>query len=262
MWAEEGASAPISLGYIDSGNASSAVPLLLLHGFTGRAVTHMRPLINWLAPAHRVIAPDLRGYGASQPPARDFPINFYTRDADDAAALLDTLDDGGSLPPVVVLGFSDGAESALLLAARHPDLVRGVVAWGVSGVISRAMVDAVEEWLPVEAWSDARADWREEIIREHGAHQFPSMVEGWVAGARAIHAAGGNICLREAADVQCPVLLINGTGEIGNTPEDVHRLIDRLPNGRLELVADSGHAVHEEQPERFRKLVEAFLDAL
>jgi pimeloyl-ACP methyl ester carboxylesterase len=50
--------------------------------------------------------------------------------------------------------------------------------------------------------------------------------------------------------IQCPTLLINGDGEVGNTPRDVARLAARIPNGRLEIVAESGHTVHEEQPEK------------
>ena len=34
---------------------------------------------------------DPRGYGNSRPPARDFPPDFYQRDADDGAALMDAL---------------------------------------------------------------------------------------------------------------------------------------------------------------------------
>ena len=40
----------------------------------------------------RVIAPDRRGYGATRPPARDFPDNFYEREARDMACLLYTSD--------------------------------------------------------------------------------------------------------------------------------------------------------------------------
>ena len=240
-------------------------PLLPLHGFTGTAQTHMALLLEAFA-ARPLVAPDLRGYGASQPPARDFPPDFYTRDADDVATLLDHLHARGELAKnqrVVVLGFSDGAESALLLAARRPDLVRGVVAWGVCGVISQAMVESVQGWLPADParayWRTQQAAWREEIVTQHGAEQFTSMIEGWVRAAESIHAAGGNICLAEAASIECPVLLFNGAGEVGNPAADVQALAARIPHGRLEFVAQSGHAVHENQPEEFLRLVQEFL---
>ena len=135
----------VDLAYLDEGKGQ---PLLLIHGFTGTAKSHFRTVIPHLYGRYRLIAPDLRGYGASQPPLRDFPPDFYQRDATDLAALLDELNCG----PVIVFGFSDGAECAILLAAQRPDLVRAVVGWGVSGVISPEMLAAVERWLPVEAW--------------------------------------------------------------------------------------------------------------
>ncbi len=239
-------------------------PLLLLHGFTGTARSHMAPLLEAFG-AHPLLAPDLRGYGASQPPARDFPIDFYARDASDAAALLDHLRQQGDLPDdqrVAVLGFSDGAESALLLAAQRPELVCGVVAWGVCGVISQPMVESVQVWLPADPARDywrQRAEWREEIITQHGAQQFAPMIEGWVHAAEAIYKAGGNICLDEAARIECPVLLINGAGEVGNSPADVQALDARIRQSRLEFVPNSGHAIHEDQPDAFLSLARAFL---
>nr|WP_298819599.1 alpha/beta fold hydrolase [uncultured Chloroflexus sp.] len=117
-----------TLAYLDTGNG---LPVLLIHGFTDTARSYMELLIDELRHDHRVIAPDLCG-GVSRPPNRAFPLDFYRRDAADMAKLLATIQPG----PVVAIGFSDGAESALVLAARYPNLLRGVVAWGVSGVIS------------------------------------------------------------------------------------------------------------------------------
>ncbi len=241
------------IAYHDVG---SGLPLLLMHGFTGTARSHLGLLIDELSPDYRIIAPDLRGYGASRPPNRNFPPDFYQRDADDMAELLDML----RPEPVVVMGFSDGAESALLLAARRPDLVRGVVAWGVSGVISQAMVDAVQDWLPVSAWGERRAAWRDEIIALHGREQLEPMIEGWVRAAEAILSAGGDICLSAAPHIRCPVLLINGDGEKNNLPEDVQRLAAAIPNCQLVFVANSGHTIQEDQPAELMRLIRAFLE--
>ena len=41
-----------------------------------------------------MVAFDPRGYGKSIPPRRDFPADFFVRDANDAAALMKTLGKG------------------------------------------------------------------------------------------------------------------------------------------------------------------------
>lgn len=240
------------IAYHDEG---AGPPLLLMHGFTGTARSHLAGLIDALKVDHRVIAPDLRGYGDSRPPARDFPADFYQRDAADMAALLDQISPG----PVVVMGFSDGSESAVLLAASRPDLVRGVVSWGIAGVISAQMATAAQGWLPASSWGESRGAWRAEIVATQGEDQFAPQIEGWAAAAQAIYAAGGNICYEQADSVRCPVLLLNGDGEVNNLEADFFRLAERLPDARAEIVAASGHSIQDDQPELLLARIREFL---
>jgi valacyclovir hydrolase len=245
-----------TLAYHDEG---AGPPLLLMHGFTGTAHSHLGHLMAELSRDHRVIAPDLRGYGASRPPTRDFPPDFYQRDAADMAALLEHLRPG----PVVAMGFSDGSESALLLAAAHPDLVRGVVSWGVAGVISAEMAAAAQSWVPFsEEWGLRRPEWRDEIVATQGEDQLAPQIEGWAAAAQAIYDAGGNICYDQAAAIACPVLLVNGDGEVNNLRSDFDRLAGRIPDCRPVIVSASGHSVQDDQPEALLGLVRAFLAEL
>lgn len=230
------------MSYLDEGQGET---LLFIHGFTGTALSHLSGLITQFRENYRVIAPDLRGYGASRPPNRDYPPDFYERDAADLAVLLTKL----KCEPVIVLGFSDGAETALLLAATHPELVRGVVAWGVSGVISPEELEKVEGWLPVSAWGPENQAWKEDIIQRQGAEQLEPMITGWVSAARAIAAKGGNISFQQAANITCPVLLLNGDGEVGNTLRDVQALAARIPDCQLEIIPGSGHGIQWDQPE-------------
>lgn len=243
----------IHLSYVDEGVGR---PLLLVHGFTGTATEDLGGLMDEFKPTNRIIGPDLRGYGASRPPFRDFPPDFYRRDARDLASLLDRLD----CEPVVVLGFSDGAETALLLAATRPDRVRGVVAWGVCGVISAEELASVESWLPVSAWGPSRQGWKRHIIEHHGEEQLEPMIAGWVNAARAIHARGGNISYESANRIECPVLLLNGDREVGNTPSDVQRLAARIANCRLEFIPDCGHSIQKDQPVILINRIRRFLN--
>lgn len=103
-------------------------PVLLLHGFTGNAE------INWFGPGiaqkiatagYTVIAPDLRGHGASpaSPNAADWPRDAIARDQ---IALMKHL----GQKPYAVVGYSMGALSALryhLLARDSGRLILGGV---------------------------------------------------------------------------------------------------------------------------------------
>jgi pimeloyl-ACP methyl ester carboxylesterase len=103
----------------DSGGRGT--PLLLLHGWAVASDLNWAPVYGSLAHAgFRVLATDHRGHGRGLRP--DAP--FRLRDcADDAAALLRTLDTG----PAIVVGYSMGGPIAQLMARDHPDVVRALV---------------------------------------------------------------------------------------------------------------------------------------
>ncbi|WP_430382189.1 alpha/beta fold hydrolase [Streptomyces sp. P10-4] len=99
--------------------AGQGPAVLLLHGFphTWRLWSEV---IGPLARRHRVIAPDLRGFGASDRPADGYDAGTL---ATDAEALLDALDAG----PAAVVGIDLGTPPAFLLAMRRPGRVRRLV---------------------------------------------------------------------------------------------------------------------------------------
>lgn len=125
-----------------------------------------------LAASHRVIAPDLRGFGESPIPGGDYA------DATDVLHLLDTL----GIERAVILGASFGGRVALEFAAQYPERVtslallcpayRGlevtdpaVIEFGgqedellEAGDIDAAVALNVDVWLGPEASDAVRAD--------------------------------------------------------------------------------------------------------
>ncbi len=103
--------------------AGRGAPLLLLHGSPNSAAT-LAPLIEHLATAFLVVAPDTPGNGASNAlPTQEAGADAY---ADALAALLDVL----RLPRVGVYGHHTGAVFAAELARRHPQRVEALVCDG------------------------------------------------------------------------------------------------------------------------------------
>jgi pimeloyl-ACP methyl ester carboxylesterase len=90
----------------------------LVHGSMDRSAGLLR-LSRRLDHAHRVLRYDRRGYGRSFP--HDGPFRM-----DEQVGDLERLLDGR---PAVVVGHSYGGNVALSLAARRPDLVRGVAVY-------------------------------------------------------------------------------------------------------------------------------------
>lgn len=103
----------------------SGSPILLLHGGGGSIKSSWTRQILDFSPTHEVVAPEQVGNGHT--PDVQGPATYGAM-AEDTAALLDQI----HLKHVDVVGWSDGGIIALMLAIRHPELVRRVVATGAN----------------------------------------------------------------------------------------------------------------------------------
>jgi haloacetate dehalogenase len=101
----------IKLHYVEQGEG---LPVILLHGFpeSWYAWRHQIPA---LAQHFRVIAPDLRGYGASQKPANGYDKKNMARDIRDLMVHL-------GIEKAAIIGHDRGARVGLRFAKDFPDM--------------------------------------------------------------------------------------------------------------------------------------------
>jgi pimeloyl-ACP methyl ester carboxylesterase len=95
-------------------------PLLLIHGGGSTIETNYGKLLPLLARHRRVIAVELQAHGRTAD--RDKPLSFE-QDADDVAALLAHL----QITKADILGFSNGGQTAIELALRHPEQINKLI---------------------------------------------------------------------------------------------------------------------------------------
>jgi len=101
----------LDLFYLD---AAGDTPLVLLHGLSANASSFSALIHAGLAPAFRVIAPDLRGRGRSDKPAVGYTMLDHARDV---VALMDH----AGIDRAVLTGHSFGGYLGIYLAATFPD---------------------------------------------------------------------------------------------------------------------------------------------
>lgn len=94
--------------------------IVLLHGLAGYG-GEWAACARLLEERHRVIVMDLRAHGASTSHPEDLSREAF---ADDVVAVLDA---EGAEEPVIMVGQSMGAHTALVVAERHPDRVARLV---------------------------------------------------------------------------------------------------------------------------------------
>lgn len=105
--------------HLNVATAGTGPAIVLLHGFP-HTWQLWSEIIGPLSTHYRVIAPDLRGFGASTRASAGYDAGTL---ADDITALLDALAE----PTAAVVAIDAGTPVAVLLALRHPDRVRRLV---------------------------------------------------------------------------------------------------------------------------------------
>lgn len=95
-------------------------PLVLIHGGGSTIGTTFGRILPTLAKTHKVIAVEMQAHGHTKD--IDRPLSFE-HDADDVAELLRQL----HIDKADIFGFSNGANTTLQIAVRHPQIVRKIV---------------------------------------------------------------------------------------------------------------------------------------
>jgi pimeloyl-ACP methyl ester carboxylesterase len=209
-------------------------PVLFLHGgmmFFDSGFARQR---DYFAARHTVIGIDQRGHGHSP----DGPWELsYAGMAQDTAAIIEQLRVG----PVDVVGHSDGADIALILARDHPQLVRRVV---VSGANLRSDMQPSEE--KFQALAARLPPW----FRSDYARVSPDGADHFMAMLAKCYRMWAQPLVIEPADLKkiaAPVLVIAGDHDFASI-EDTTEIFRGLPHGRLLILPDTGHGTFKERP--------------
>jgi pimeloyl-ACP methyl ester carboxylesterase len=126
---KEVAAGPLNVGYVEAGPASGPV-VILLHGWPYDIYSFVDVMPLLASAGYRVIAPYLRGYGATRFRSADtFRNGQPSALAVDVVELMDAL----KIEKAILAGFDWGARTADIVAALWPERVSGLVS--VSGYL-------------------------------------------------------------------------------------------------------------------------------
>jgi pimeloyl-ACP methyl ester carboxylesterase len=222
-------------------------PVVLLHGaFAGAS--------SWAAQApalaragYRVHVPERRGHAHT--PDVEGPLSYGVM-ADDTAAYLDHLVGG----PAHLVGWSDGAVVALLVAQRRPDLVDRLVLIGQyynsSGKVAGGLTDQLGAGGD-QVMGFLRAEYDQ--ISPDGPEHFPVVFEKTLR----MLATEPELDLASLAMVAAPTLVLQGDRD-EVTLEHGAAVATALPHGRLAVLPGT-HALPGENPGVVNALLTWFL---
>jgi non-heme chloroperoxidase len=236
-------------------------PVVLLHGWALGHELWDRQVHEIAAAGMRVVAPDLRGHGASSKPLDGYGVETL---ADDIVALIEAL----GLERVVLVGWSIGGLTAFRIASVRPDLIdrlilvssNGVAASNVPGLPFGAAAADVEG-LVIGAELEDRVASREQQIRRNVLPGISETTIQWLialtlrvpvwAAVGALKTVLHTDQVDAAATLDVPLIQIIGDRDPTLSRRAASWLIDNVPDGRQTVVADSGHFPMLENPSSF-----------
>jgi pimeloyl-ACP methyl ester carboxylesterase len=229
--------------------------VLLLHGW-GDSLHGLHALQSALAKHYQVLAVDLPGFGSTEAPKTVWNLDDY---AGFIAALLKKLE----LPqPYGVIGHSNGGAVAIRAISLHLLDPKRLVLLAASGIREKQHArrlalkviaktgNAATLWMP----DRYRQALRKSLYGAAGSDLLvmPQLQETFKKTVRQDVQA-------DAKNIAAPTLLIYAADDEAVPLSSGHRYQQLIANSKLEVMHESGHFVHLDQPEKVLHLIEEFL---
>ena len=251
----------------------SGPPLLLIHGLSGSWQNWLEQIPHF-ARTHRVLVPDLPGFGSSPMPPWEISISNYGR-------LLDGLSRELGISHATLVGNSMGGFIAAEASIAQPDWVDRVMLVSAAGITHARMRKEPAEMAARMAAATAPLAFRfqdsslrrprlryaafsgvfhaphrmrPELLWEqyHGALGAPGMVD-------AVRGLVGYDFTDRLEKVEDPTLVVWGRNDRIVPPKDAEAYGRHLSDSRVAIFDRTGHCPQLERPVRFNRLLEQFI---
>lgn len=243
--------------------------VLFVHGFPFHGAMWDEQL-DRLPDRWRWVAPDLRGFGRSEPGDVAGPLTME-RHADDLAELLDHLE----VERATLCGLSMGGYVAFAFWRRHPERIHSLVLCDTRSaaddeVARRGRVQAAirvrregtgavaEEMIPRLISETTRRE-RPEVEARLRAIIESNPPESVARAQEGMAERPDSTALLPTITV--PTLLVVGTEDPISPPDEMREMAGRIPDARLRVIDGAAHLPCIERPEAFNRELVHFLEA-
>ncbi|MDH0301679.1 MULTISPECIES: alpha/beta fold hydrolase [unclassified Pseudomonas] len=255
----------LQLHYHDIG---SGEPVVFIHGSGPGASGHSNFKRNYpafVSAGHRVIVPDLPGYGASDKPDSAYTLDFFV---DALLGLLDAL----GIQRCALVGNSLGGAIAIAIALRQPTRVTRLVLMAPGGLMDKAQYYQQMEGIQRMAAAFASGELREAAgMKRLLALQLfdPALIDDETVAERVAVVVDQPACVLSTMDVPnmagrlgelgCPILVFWGMNDKFCPVSGAHTLMQACRGIRCVLLSECGHWVMVEHQALFDRECLAFL---
>jgi pimeloyl-ACP methyl ester carboxylesterase len=218
--------------------ANNGEAVLLLHGGLSHTDSFADVMVTPLQDSFHLYAYDRAGHGRSADQPGSFYFNFQR---DEAIAFISEV----VKEPVHLVGYSDGANIALMVAIARPDLVKSIVS-----IAANFNADGIVE-LPVFDPAGISDEYRAE-------YAAPETLDIKIAKMHEIWKVEPDIEIKEIAQISVPTLVMAGDDDVVKHSHSIE-LYESLSLGQLAIVPGTSHGLVKERPEIVTALIKSFL---
>lgn len=267
------------ISYVVFGSETAKIPIIAVNGGPGFAHTYLLESGVWqqIGRNRRVILYDQRGTGKSTISRQE--ASFTTADQ---VTDLDALRASLHLSRFVLVGDSYGGFLGIAYTLAHPEHVAALILSDAPGPVLQKKLTLLPEVfpdvLPVSVNPNKKLTYQQlqEIdIRQH-LHMFfysPRKAQAYIAlSSQFGYIAAVDDAVSKAAEgvdftmrlheIEAPTLVLNGRFDMNVPPLTAWKMAQDIPHAQCVFFEQSGHFPAYEEPEEYRKTVEAFLARL
>ena len=241
-------------GYVDHAGAriwyatfGAGGSVIMLHGGLGHSGNWGYQVPALMSSGHRVVLIDSRGHGHS---TRDEQPYSYELMASDVLAAMDHL----HLEKAAFVGWSDGACTALVLA-RNAALRSAGVFFFACNMDPSGLKDIEPSPVLRRCLTRHKKDYAQLSVT-------PDQFAAFAEAVRRMQRAEPNYSVRDLAEVHVPIAIVQGEHDEFIKLEHAEYLARSIPGAEFILLPGVSHFAPLQRPEKFNKVMLAFLGKL
>lgn len=224
-------------------------PVILLHGGLGNSGNWGYQLPALVENGHRTILIDSRGHGRSTRDDRPFSYELL---ADDVLAVMDVL----PVDRAALVGWSDGACTALVLANSAPVRVAGVFYFACN--MDPSGVKEITDW-SAPALGHCISRHRQDYAR---LSSTPDQFDEFAEAVGLMQRTQPNYSAADLAAIRTPVTVVHSEHEEFIQREHAEYLARNIPGAAFVYLEGVSHFAPLQRPVQFNGALLAFLDGL
>jgi pimeloyl-ACP methyl ester carboxylesterase len=225
----------------------SGAPVILLHGGLGNSGNWGYQVPALVSAGYRVIVIDSRGHGRSTRDARPFSYELMAADVSQVMTEL-------QLTTAGLVGWSDGACTALVLAAKAPTQVAGVFFFGCnmdpSGTKEFVFTPIIGRCL-----NRHKQDYQQ-------LSTTPDQFDAFSEAVGLMQSTQPNYSADDLAQISVPVVIVHSAHDEFIKREHADYLARSIPNATFVHLPDVSHFAPLQRPEQFNSEMLAFLGSV